>query len=164
MFAAKQIFLGRSAKAAPTARSYEQDGLVAQYDGIENAGFDVHDASAATWKDLVGTVDLAKNGNPIIGADYMSSYASGSTVGYFVKTSIPSWVAENQPITMEVVFALKDDNSSTNTFVACGGGCLNVMCGQSKIYLSTYAGKAIPWQRDLKRHSVSLSVTSAWTE
>ena len=54
MFAAKQIFLGRSAKAAPTARSYVQDGLIAMWDGIENAGWGVHDASATVWKDLTG--------------------------------------------------------------------------------------------------------------
>lgn len=53
MFAAKNIFLGRCAKAAPTAKSYVQDGLIAMWDGIENAGWGVHDA-ATTWKDLSG--------------------------------------------------------------------------------------------------------------
>lgn len=58
MFAAKQIYLGRCAKAAPTAKSYVQDGLIAIWDGIENAGYGVHDANATTWKDLVGSRDL----------------------------------------------------------------------------------------------------------
>ena len=40
-------------KRTPTARDYVQDGLVAMWDGIENAGWGVHDA-AATWKDLSG--------------------------------------------------------------------------------------------------------------
>ena len=35
-------------------RSYVQKGLVACYDGIENAGAGVHDPNAATWVDLTG--------------------------------------------------------------------------------------------------------------
>ena len=55
MFAAKQIYLGRSAKAAaPTARSYVQDGLVAMFDVIENKDWGVHDPSATKWIDLTG--------------------------------------------------------------------------------------------------------------
>lgn len=37
-----------------TARDYVQDGLVAMWDGIENAGWGVHDANATVWKDLTG--------------------------------------------------------------------------------------------------------------
>ena len=37
-----------------SAKSYVQDGLVAMWDGIENAGWGVHDANATTWKDLTG--------------------------------------------------------------------------------------------------------------
>ena len=44
-------------KRTPTARDYVQDGLIAMWDGIENAGWGVHDASATTWKDLVGNRD-----------------------------------------------------------------------------------------------------------
>ena len=45
---------GIGGKKAPTAKSYVQDGLIAMWDGIENAGVGVHDASATTWKDLSG--------------------------------------------------------------------------------------------------------------
>jgi hypothetical protein len=44
-----------------TAKDYIQDGLVAMWDGIENAGWGVHDPSATVWKDLVGTRDLNVN-------------------------------------------------------------------------------------------------------
>ena len=37
-----------------TARDYVQSGLVAMWDGIENAGWGTHDASATTWVDLIG--------------------------------------------------------------------------------------------------------------
>lgn len=55
MLAARGIFLAARRNRKPTAKSYVQDGLVAMWDGIENAGFGVHDANATTWKDLVGT-------------------------------------------------------------------------------------------------------------
>ena len=58
MFAARQIFLGRSAKAAWT-NPYVTDGLVAMWDGEWNAGGGVHDASATTWKDLAGNCDIS---------------------------------------------------------------------------------------------------------
>jgi hypothetical protein len=35
-----------------TASDYVQGGLVAMWDGIENAGWGVHDGNAAVWKDL----------------------------------------------------------------------------------------------------------------
>lgn len=37
-----------------SARSYIQDGLFAMWDGIENAGWGVHDANATVWTDLSG--------------------------------------------------------------------------------------------------------------
>ena len=53
MFAAKQIYLGRCAKSAPTAKSYVQDGLISLYDGIENAGWGIHTSGTARWENLV---------------------------------------------------------------------------------------------------------------
>lgn len=41
--------------ATPT---YVSDGLVARWDGIDNTG-NGHDSSATTWKDLVGSYDIA---------------------------------------------------------------------------------------------------------
>ena len=49
---------GAWAKSGPTAKDYVQDGLIAMWDGIENAGWGVHDSSATVWKDLVGGNDL----------------------------------------------------------------------------------------------------------
>lgn len=45
----------------PTARDYVQDGLVAMWDGIENAGWGVHDPNATAWKNLVGAEDMEFN-------------------------------------------------------------------------------------------------------
>lgn len=45
-----------------TAKDYVQSGLVAMWDGIENAGWGTHDASATTWRDLIGTANQSVYG------------------------------------------------------------------------------------------------------
>ena len=52
------LFAVASASAAITSRSYVPTGLVAQYDGIDNAGFGTHNPSAATWVNLTGDTAL----------------------------------------------------------------------------------------------------------
>lgn len=51
---ARQFFESRGAPAGPTARDYVQNGLIAMWDGIENAGWGVHDPNATVWVDLIG--------------------------------------------------------------------------------------------------------------
>ena len=48
-------------KSGYTAKDYVQDGLIAMWDGIENAGWGVHDPNATVWKDLVGSLELDIN-------------------------------------------------------------------------------------------------------
>ena len=43
-----------SLSAALTSQSYSQNGLIGQWDGIENAGVGQHDATATTWIELTG--------------------------------------------------------------------------------------------------------------
>ena len=86
MFAAKQIYLGRSAKAAPTAKSYVQDGLIAMWDGIENAGWGVHDAAATTWKDLISGIDFTFGSGMTWGTDYATT-AGSEVVGTLNKSN-----------------------------------------------------------------------------
>ena len=47
-----------SAYAEVSAKSYIQDGLVAHWDAIENAGYGQHDGTATVWKDLIGGYDF----------------------------------------------------------------------------------------------------------
>ena len=49
------------------AFGYVQTGLVAMWDGIENAGWGTHDGSATSWTDLIGSVPMA---NSSFGTDY----------------------------------------------------------------------------------------------
>ena len=53
LLGARQFF-ERRGKSEPTARDYVQTGLVAMWDGIENAGWGAHDPNATTWNDLSG--------------------------------------------------------------------------------------------------------------
>lgn len=55
--AARGVFQGSSNSTA-FQPVYVQDNLIAHYDGIDNAGVGVHDASATTWKDLKGSNDV----------------------------------------------------------------------------------------------------------
>jgi len=51
--------IGADRKETPLmCNSYVKDGLVAMWDGTENAGWGTHDSNATTWKDLIGTNDL----------------------------------------------------------------------------------------------------------
>ena len=62
--AALVVLAASAASAAINARSYVPDGLVAQYDGIDNAGYGQHSDDTATWVDLTGNGnDAAKAAN-----------------------------------------------------------------------------------------------------
>ena len=54
MLGARNGAWAKSGGGVPTASDYVQDGLIAMWDGIENAGLGVHDPSATVWKDLSG--------------------------------------------------------------------------------------------------------------
>ena len=58
MLGARTAAWAKAGGGVPTARDYVQDGLIAMWDGIENAGFGVHDSGARTWKDLIGVHDF----------------------------------------------------------------------------------------------------------
>ena len=55
--------LGKIISKKPTARDYVQNGLIAMWDGVENAGLGVHDKNATVWKDLIGNNNLIAHGN-----------------------------------------------------------------------------------------------------
>lgn len=64
---------------------YVQYGLIAQWDGIDNVGAGTHNPDAKTWKDLVGTRDLAlvsgkaafADGNALECLSRSAGYAAG---------------------------------------------------------------------------------------
>lgn len=74
--AARDAFSG---KAEISAKSYVQNGLVAMWDGIENAGWGVHDGSFVGMRNLTGYgCDLDNPSNAIMSNDGLAT-ASGAT-------------------------------------------------------------------------------------
>jgi len=53
-YGVKNLRVQMVAGATTSARGYVQTGLMGQWDGIENAGYGVHDSAASTWVDLSG--------------------------------------------------------------------------------------------------------------
>lgn len=80
MFAAKK-------SSAPTARDYVQDGLIAMWHGIENAGWGVHDATATVWKDLIGSFDINLN-NLEVGEDHIILNGGRGTASNWITSPI----------------------------------------------------------------------------
>ena len=84
------------------ASSYIQSGLIALYDGIENAGAGSHSASATTWVDLVS----GKNLSLIQGsANWGDSYFQFGTNRVFTADA-SQW---DSALTIEVVCDVKPD-------------------------------------------------------
>ena len=87
----------------PTVKDYVQDGLVAMWDGIENAGLGVHDPNATTWKDLSGNGhDLLLSGTASVGADHAELdgsgffYESTDISPFFAKTGLTAQVVSTK--------------------------------------------------------------------
>ena len=72
----------RAFLAPPTARDYIQDGLVAMWDGIENAGLGIHSSTPSKWVDLTGNgYDMKLNTGLTISEDSIS--AVSRWIGYY---------------------------------------------------------------------------------
>ena len=80
-------YVGES-KAEYTAKDYIQDGLIAMWDGIENAGFGVHDPNAIIWKDLIGTRDMTfiNSYSFEVNCLYLDSYIANGSFRTFEKS------------------------------------------------------------------------------
>lgn len=77
MIAARNAFLMSGGSSTPIARDYVQNGLVAMWDGIENAGWGVHEDNPATWKELVGTIPFpVSRGSSTWGNSYIQNTTS----------------------------------------------------------------------------------------
>ena len=99
-------FCAASAYAAGTS-SYVQDGLIACWDGIENAGAGVHDGSATVWKDVVVGYEFSLN-NTIVGDDCMTF--TGEKSGNYITT-----------------YGVLSADDTTATFVAARTGTVEIV-------------------------------------
>ena len=88
------------------ASAYVQDGLIAQWDGVENAGVGVHDKKATTWKPLVGSGEFTFPNGANVGDTFFDMlHANGtSAAGYATNAAaIATAIAINRSATVEVV-------------------------------------------------------------
>lgn len=83
---ARLLFAGSARKLS--ARNYVQDGLIAMWDGIENAGWGTHDAAATTWKDLVGGHDVTLGAGMSFASNALVCTAQGIATGTGISESI----------------------------------------------------------------------------
>ena len=60
MLSARTAAWAKSGGGVPTARDYVQDGLVAMWDGIENAGWGEHSESNEKWVELISLKEATK--------------------------------------------------------------------------------------------------------
>ena len=106
------LLIGMDASAAElTARSYVQSGLIAQWDGIENAGWGIHDANAAKPVELVSGIETELTGTMPAGDKY---FTFGSGYLHFNSETIRTLINSGS-ITIEL--AVK----STGAFQGNGG-------------------------------------------
>ena len=90
-------FVPAAQEPLPTAADYVQDGLLVQWDGIDNAGTGVHDPAATTWKNLAGGgYDLTLTNNAAWNAEGRALVVDG--ISAFNPSAAPEYK------TIEVVF------------------------------------------------------------
>ena len=107
-----------------TARDYIQDGLIAMWDGIENAGWGVHDSNAAIWKELVNGWDLPMPSGTVWNEDSVGP-SNTSEAGYFGKASKQEMsvaMAANNAAAFEISFLKTGDSISPKWSTSSGQG------------------------------------------
>lgn len=120
------------AKSGYTAHDYVQDGLIAMWDGIENAGWGQHDPSATVWKDLVGGFDITlEDGCYVWRGDQIES-TIGTAGQYAGVVSIPRLgygngafhiESANVPVNVSTMTTYTNGIGGTDEFWSTGTAC-----------------------------------------
>ena len=106
-------FVSAAQEPLPTAADYVQDGLLVQWDGIDNAGTGAHDPNATTWKNLAGGgYDLTLTNNAAWNTEGRALVVDG--ISAFNPSAAPEYK------TIEVVF--KRTNSGGNGRIMFNSG------------------------------------------
>lgn len=143
-----------------TARSYVQHGLVAMWDGIENAGWGVHDASATSWLDLIGNKQMPTTLSSL--SWYSNALVRTGVDGLTYDTGLDFSDALSER-TFEFVISYDADytDTSSNFFVARFNdlGTWLSFWNRTKFGISLYAGgetNETPFEQPSFKGSVSL--------
>ena len=91
-------------KTMPTARDYVQDGLIAMWDGIENAGWGTH--STSQLKELVSGIGITVPSGYTIASNHVEVRATNAM------NITPMALSFTTAITVEYLVAFIDENTS----------------------------------------------------
>lgn len=166
MLAARGIFLAARRSRKPTAKSYVQDGLIAMWDGIENAGWGVHDASATTWKDLVGQNDMTfaePSAITVLGDAMQFTKESVSTGGRSMMASAPS----NVVMVDICISCVSGFSSNQNIFLgptsANGQNLLSVIAAnRNRGFVCTVGPMLGPGESDIGSCTIATTGSAGW--
>lgn len=78
----RQSFMIEVSEQGYSAADYVQEGLIAIWDGIENAGWGVHEDSPSRWIDLIGGNDLTLLQGVVFGSNFVTTDNSFSSSYY----------------------------------------------------------------------------------
>ena len=96
--------LAATAARAETTDSYVRDGLLACWDGIENAGAKQHDPAAANWIDVVGGKSFALN-NVTVADDRIVFKGINTSYGVLDEAGTTATFGAATNGTLEIVYA-----------------------------------------------------------
>lgn len=133
-----------------SAKSYVQDGLIAMWDGIENAGWGVHDANATEW------VDLSGNGYNITIPSVGSTWGVDNVTLSDVSMSRQLPEASRENFTIECV-AAKGDGNAIGALVWMKNPS---WVGGALVGWTTYGACYYPWSEIARLNVSQLSAIS----
>ncbi len=146
---------------ADTASRYIQNGLLACWDGYENAGAGVHDPSATVWKDLVGGREFSLN-NVTVGADRMVFAGTQSSYGELGSTGTAATFDKAKGGTLEIVYASATGTGSQVILQssATSGIAIGIF-SETKIIDCNNSCKTISFKSGIATNGVSLRYNNA---
>ena len=137
------------ASAAITSRSYVQEGLVAQYDGINNAGHDAaHSSNAATWVDLTGNGNDGTVNSAVTWSEKGWVNSTASIKPVTVGTGLASTIAAAGKFSAQMTFTPTDYNTTKTSLFGQNPNTqnqFNIERNESG-YIGFYAGNPV-WKR-----------------
>ena len=143
--------------------AYVQDGLIACWDGIENAGAGQHDAAATVWKDAIGGYEFTLNG-VTVNADRMTFAGSTSSYGTLSGDATTSSFVAAKDGTMEIVYR-SDTGAGTQVLLQStdsSGLAFGIFSGNNIILRSSSstAAQMLPFTSGANTNCVSVFYTS----
>ena len=149
--------------SAFSTSSYVQDGLIACWDGIENAGAGVHNPTTTVWKDVIGGYEFTLN-NVTVDADRMTFAGNEFSYGTLSATDTAATFGAAINGTMEVVYVSRNGASNQmllQTPPAVGTAFGFFLNGDYCIYSrSDLSGPVFPFASGSATNSVSVRFTS----